>query len=220
MIISDSEKFVFIHNPKVGGMTFRTALAPYDTRNNYFFEWKTIPGTERMLDMAHITAFQLYRHFPAVAADIADHFRFGFVREPYHRFLSAVSQHLKQSSLHIRRSVMSDPDLFYQMASAMAKSVLFQDVIDQDFKLVHFRRQSNFVWYDGKPWAHAIIPLETAVSSAPENVRRWLGDSLSTRLNRTNEISYYEVDRLTPAARRAIEEFYAPDFDRFGYTRR
>ena len=26
MIISDTEKFVFIHNPKVGGMTFRTAL--------------------------------------------------------------------------------------------------------------------------------------------------------------------------------------------------
>ena len=95
MIISDSERFVFIHNPKAGGMTFRTALAWYDTRDNYFFEWKTVPGTNRVLDMAHITLFQIFKLYPSVAFEIREYFRFGFVRNPYYRFLLAISQHLK-----------------------------------------------------------------------------------------------------------------------------
>ena len=219
MIISDYEKFVFIHNPKVGGMTFRTALAKYDTRDNFFFEWKAIEGTEDFLDMAHITIFQLYKFYPQIAVEIDSYFRFGFVRNPYYRFLSAVSQHLKLGDGRSRSVILANPDLFYGVASGLAEAVLFPQVVESDFKLVHFRRQSNYFWHKRKRWIGAVMKLEELNLSAPDNVRHWLGNSFDTSLNRTEQIESYNLDRLSKAAMRSISDFYAPDFDRFDYPR-
>ena len=95
MIVSDSEHFVFIHNPKVGGMTIRAALMAYETRNNRFFEWQWVGHQKVRIDMAHITLQQLRRYFPEVVDQVAPYLKFGFVRNPYARYFSALSQHLK-----------------------------------------------------------------------------------------------------------------------------
>ncbi len=198
-------------------MTFRTALAKYDTRGNYFFEWKPIEGTNRLLDMAHVTVFQLYKFFPKVASEIEGYFRFGFVRNPYMRFISAVSQHLKLGGVYSRNIILADPDLFYGVASGLAETVLFSHIIEQDFKLVHFRRQSNYFWYDGKRWINSVMKLEDHEAFAPKEVSRWLGDAFNTTLNKTKQIETYDLERLSKPALRAITDFYALDFERFGY---
>lgn len=219
MIISDTEKFVFIHNPKVGGMTFRTALLQYDTRDNYFFEWKTITDTGKKLDMAHITPHQLRKFYPHVFREVRDYFKFGFVRNPYTRFLSGVSQHLKLSTPHIRAAMLNDQDLFYRFSSNFALTALKEEVIERDHRMVHFRRQSNFLFLDGAQWSTAWFRLETPQAIEGTPVGTWLGDAMQTPLNRTQELAAtgYQIDRLSKDARLFLREFYKIDFENFGY---
>ena len=160
MIVADTERFVFIHNPKVGGMTFRTALKPYDTRDNFFFEWQQIGPAKKQIDMAHITLAQLREFFPEVLDQVAPYFKFGFVRNPYTRFLSAVSQHIKLGTPHTRAAILREPDLFYRTASSFALTVLDRNRIAGDHRLVHFREQGDFFYLEGAPWADCILKLE------------------------------------------------------------
>lgn len=221
MIVSDSHRFVFVHNPKAGGMTFRTALMPYETRGNKFFEWQRVGHKQARIDMAHITLQQLRTYFPEVLDQVAPYYKFGFVRDPYARFFSALSQHLKQGSAHLRLAVLSEPDLFYRIAAAFARACLTDRRLWSDFKLVHFRRQSDFFYLGELRWADGILKLEDAAAEiAASPAAAWLGDAALTVRNRTEGYETgYDAARLAPDARAIVEDFYAPDFERFGYPR-
>jgi len=221
MIISDSHKFVFIHNPKVAGMTFRLALMQYETRGNPFFEWQWVGHDKTRIDMAHITLQQLRRFFPNEVDQVARYFKFGFVRNPYTRFYSAISQHLKLGAPHTRVAILSDPDLFYRFANAFALEILNEARVASDFRLVHFRRQSEFFYFGDLQWADCILKLEEIDAIAGTPIADWLGNAAGTVKNRTDAFAEtgYDLTALTPAARMVIENYYAPDFERFGYVR-
>ncbi|SIT18279.1 sulfotransferase family 2 domain-containing protein [Paracoccus saliphilus] len=220
MIISDVEKFVFVHNPKVGGMTFRTALMPFDTRENFFFEWKEVGDLKKTLDLAHITPFQLNRFFPDVFASIESYYKFGFSRNPYSRFMSAISQHLKLCTPYIRNAVLSNEDLFYGIASEFALTSLKQDIIDQDVRMVHFRKQSNFFYYSGKIWVNDVFKLENLHEVKEESIGKYLGNSIDNPINQTSGYGgAYDITRLTRDAIRALNEFYGVDFNNFKYEK-
>ena len=223
MIISDSARFVFIHNPKVGGMTFRTALAPYDTRDNKFFEWQRVPGSKVQIDMAHITLFQLQLLFPKVLDEVATYFKFGFVRDPYTRFLSAVAQHLKLGTAYTSTAIFREPDLFYRIANNFALTVLRDTAIEADFKLAHFRRQSNFFYLGGARWADLILKLEDPAALAANRAAAWLvpGSDVMTPRNLTRFSDQgYDVAAQPQPAIAAVTRFYERDFERFGYPTR
>ncbi len=219
MIISDSEAFVFVHNPKVGGMTFRTALAQFDTRDNFFFEWKTIGDSKKQLDMAHITLFQLRKFFPEVFEDIKGYYKFGFVRNPYTRFLSAISQHLKLSTPYTRAAILGDPDLFYQFANSFAVNALQDGPIENDHRLVHFRKQSNFLFIDNNQWVTDVFKLENPAEVKGTQAAAWLGEAANSIKNQTSQLSNsgYNLEKLSTAAVEKINDYYSIDFERFGY---
>lgn len=219
MIVSDSEKFVFIHNPKCGGMSCHNALLKYDTRDNFFFEWKPVNDEGKILDMAHVTPFQLRRFFPAMFRDMQGYLKFSFVRDPYHRFLSAVSQHLKLGTPAMRSAILADPEAFYRVAAAFACSALKLHPVENDHKLVHFRPQVHFVNIDGRRWADDVFKLEDPKALEGSPVARWL--SQMSAANRTGGVGEkgYDVARLGPQAIAALNDFYARDFEELGYTR-
>lgn len=219
MIVSDTEKFVFIHNPKCGGMSCHNALLKYDTRNNIFFEWKPIGPEGKILDMAHVTPFQMRRFFPKAFAEVQGYVKFAFVRNPYHRFLSAVSQHLKLGTHYMRRSILSDAETFYRVAASFALDSLRHDPVQNDHKLVHFRPQVRFVNIDGHRWADLIFHLENPEELQGTPVAGWLAEMKDA--NRTDAFggTGYDPQRLGAAALAKLNEFYAEDFDAFGYTR-
>lgn len=221
MIISDSEAFVFVHNPKVGGMTFRTALSKFDTRDNFFFEWKTVGEAKKQLDMAHITPFQLRKFFPEVFKDIRDYYKFGFVRNPYTRFLSAVSQHLKLSTPYTRSAMLGDAYLFYQFANSFAVNALKEEPIENDHRLVHFRRQSNFLFLDNAQWVNEFFLLEKTDTIQGSRAAPWLGDAARSVKNQTSQLSEtgYDLGKLSVSTVEKINDFYSIDFERFGYER-
>lgn len=221
MIISDTEKFVFIHNPKVGGMSFRTVLGQYDTRENFFFEWKMVGNEGRQIDMAHITPFQFRRFYPKIFEEMADYYKFGFVRNPYNRYLSAVSQHLKLCTHYVRKALLQQPELFYRIACNLAEHTLDVHAIEQDHRLVHFRRQMNFFHIDRKMWADAIFKLEDTAQIAEPKITKWIGEALLTPKNQTREYSEngYDLTQLDKRTIARINEFYAGDFERFSYDK-
>ncbi len=218
MIVSDSEKFVFMHNPKVGGMTMRTALAAYDTRDNFFFEWRTVGDPPKRLDMAHITPFQFRRFFPEIFDGVVGYHKFGFVRNPYTRYLSALSQHLKLGTPYIRKAVMEDPGLFYSLANSFARNCLRKEPVERDFKLVHFRPQSHFLCLDRELWVDEVVRLEEPEADWSPQVAGWLGEGIGTIRNQTSEFGDgYDPTRLGPRCIQILNEFYQVDFKRFGY---
>ena len=218
MIISDSEKFVFVHNPKCGGMTWHSQLKHFDTRDNFFFEWKKVEGTERTLDMAHITPFQLRRFYPTVFEEVSGYLKFGFVRNPYQRFCSAVSQHLKLGSNFTRTSIMQDLDAFYSVASAFSKVVLKDNFVDNDHRLVHFKKQLAFHNIDGARWTDECFKIEDVGKVYETKVKDYLTD-LEEEKNKTGGQfdSGYDISLLSENAISLINKFYERDFEIFEY---
>lgn len=217
MIISDSEKFVFIHNPKCGGMSCHTALLKYDTRDNFFFEWKHVNDEGKVLDMAHITPFQMRRFFPKVFEEVREYQKFVFVRNPYQRFISAVSQHLKLGTQVMRSAILADAETLYRVAASFAVHALKPPVVENNHKMVHFRLQCNFSNIDGRPWADMVFPLEQPELLIGTPVATWLPD-MAKKANPTEGFEAgYEVERLGPQAIAALNDFYARDFETFGY---
>lgn len=202
-------------------MTFRLALAEYETRGNHFFEWQHIGHDKRRFDMAHLTLVQLRQYYPDVFDQIAPYYKFGFVRNPYHRFFSAISQHLKLGAPHTRVAVMSDPELFYRFSNAFAVEILKNETVASDFRLVHFRPQSEFFYLGALKWADCILKIEALDEITGTPIADWLGDAPKTVRNRTEAFAEegYAIHALTLAARQAIEDFYAIDFERFAYAK-
>jgi hypothetical protein len=219
MIISDTERFVFVHNPKCGGMSCHNALLQYDTRDNFFFEWKPVNPEGKILDMAHIIPFQLRKFFPRVFADVEMYTKFTFVRDPYQRYMSAISQHLKLGTPQMRDAILSDPAAFYQVASAFAVSALKQYGVENDHKLVHFRPQVQFTNIDGHCWVDHVFKLEDSTALHQSPVSRWLPEMAVA--NRTGGLAAdgYKPELLSAQARARINDFYARDFENFGYAR-
>lgn len=135
MIVSDTEKFVFIHNPMCGGMSSHNVLLKYDTRDNLFFEWRTVNDIGKVIDIAHITPFQMRKFFPKVFREVRGYLKFAFVRNPYHRYLSAISQHLKLGTPYMRSAILADPSVFYRVAASFAQTALTSHPVENDHVL-------------------------------------------------------------------------------------
>ena len=116
-------------------------------------------------------------------------------------------------------TLILDQDLFYRFSSNFALTALKEEVIERDHRMVHFRRQSNFLFLDGAQWSTAWFRLETPQAIEGTPVGTWLGDAMQTPLNRTQELAAtgYQIDRLSKDARLFLREFYKIDFENFGY---
>lgn len=220
MIVSDREKFVFVHNPKCGGMTCHNALLKYDTRNNFFFEWKRVNREGKILDMAHITPLQLRQYYPRHFKKVNRYFKFVFVRDPYNRFMSSMSQHLKLMAPAMRNAILANEDAFYHVARAFALHGLRPTQIENEHSLVHFRIQCDFAHIDGQQWVDEVFKLEDLdFQNSP--AAKWLPDMGSIARNTTNlpSSSGYDIQKLGDEAITVINEFYDRDFSTFGYEK-
>ncbi len=94
MIISHPLKFFFIHNPKAAGSSVRKALLPYNTSEVELWHQRYVPTLDRIVDMSHLCALDA----PHVVEVPSGFFRFGFLRNPYSRFFSAIREHARQNN--------------------------------------------------------------------------------------------------------------------------
>ncbi|MGG7567574.1 sulfotransferase family 2 domain-containing protein [Rhodovulum sp. DZ06] len=220
MIISERGGFIFVHNPKAGGMSMRTALKPWDDSDGFFDGWRPYPAEGRRLDRMHLTLAQLRRHHPDAFAAFDRLWSFGFVRDPYQRLCSAFSQHLTLNTPILRDSIRGDPDVFYAVLNRFALRAMGPHAAANDVKLTHFTPQSAFFFLSGRQVVQEIARLD-APGTWSARLRDLLGPAGPERRNENPDKggAAYDVSRLSPAVIARANAFYAEDFERFGFAR-
>lgn len=134
MIISHKHKFLFVHNPKVGGSSIRKVLAPFHDAATSFWHQGWDYDENRVVDMAHLSAYQWL-----VDDAVADLFKFGFIRNPYDRFFSALNEFIRRHS-----------DSFPNLTVDKLELVLTPASTRYDWRFVHFCPQHVFFYVSGR----------------------------------------------------------------------
>ena len=99
MIISRAHRFVFFHNPKVGGTSVRATLEPFNDIGFGLWGLRDEVGP----DMAHLGVDQFAAEFPELWDEVRGFRMFCLWRPPVARFLSAVYEHsLAYADIDIR----------------------------------------------------------------------------------------------------------------------
>jgi hypothetical protein len=218
MIVSHRHAFIFVHNPKAGGMSVRATLKPMDDSEGFFDGWRPYPQEGRRLDRMHLTLGQLRRHHPETFALFDTLYSFGFVRDPHQRLCSAFSQHLTLATPILRDSVRADPDVFYAVLNRFAQRALSGDAAWHDVKLTHFLPQSAFFTLEGREVVREAAHLDRPDTWSPR-LTALVGAPQRLNENPDRAEGGYDVTRLDRAVIDLAQQVYAADFDRFGFAR-
>jgi hypothetical protein len=223
MIVSDTRRFVFIHNPKAAGTSVRKALTSHHQQELDLWGYTLFPQIGRVMDIAHLPIDVMIEVRPDLFMKIQSYYAFGFVRDPIQRFFSSVHQYLINFTPSINERVMvSDKKLFDAYVSEFACSGVSREAIDRDYRLAHFIQQKRFFFAYSLPCAK-FFRIEDLSDSVPAELAA-LGITALGQENRTSSLlkpeGRFDESSLTPKARDRILALYQDDFEAFGYGRR
>lgn len=221
MIISDTEKFIFIHNPKCAGTTVRTTLSRYDSRNNFYWMYDRFNGMD--IDKAHLPLHILEKYAPSDFKLMDEYFVFGFVRHPLERFISSFNEmvpHIYQAYIRGQLPRAGYIDFVNQCANFISA-----DCVDgPKIHFRHFVRQLDMFYIHGAKKADLILKVEDAASAreALQPFSPLLADISPRWAARQNvkptHLSWREI--LSPQNQQRVRSLYASDFEVFGYLDR
>ena len=205
MIISPAHEFIFVAVPKTGTHAVRQALrehlGPDDLEQVGLFVSKRFPMPElAKIGHGHLTLEQVKPHLPA--ADFGRFFKFGFVRNPFDRFISFCAFMTRQHGYfdHDPHKVM--------------KHFLF---VEPPTDKIHFAPQHIFFTDPNRGLLSDFVGrVEDMQASYDEACRRiGIGSRLLDRVNSSRHGDYR--DYYTPELREAVARLYARDLELFGY---
>jgi len=218
MIISESKRFVFIHNPKCAGTSVRMALMRFDTTGNFF--WNQDRLNSLPFDKAHIPLYQWRSMYPNYFQLLEEFLTFIFVRHPYDRAVSGFNE------VHNKIVPTGEPgedDAEYrktlnEFISKLDRARMRKEMI----RYRHFLRQTDMVYLGHKCMVDVIMKLEEFPECLDQlavflpDIAKVIGHGKKRNVKPLNNphSSY-----LTRESIEVINEFYKDDFDLFGYTR-
>lgn len=146
MIINDTHRFAFIHIPKCAGTTVRSRLQLFDEAGGAFASVIGDHVALGTIDYAHIPLSVLEQYFPSEYAKVCSYQSFALVRNPFDRFSSALSQHLRMygkaqiqnlSITEIEQEIHKAIDVLlkYREPSAFLP-----------YRYIHFQRQADYIY--------------------------------------------------------------------------
>jgi hypothetical protein len=214
MIVCHKKKFIFIHNPKAAGTSFRMSISGYHDHPREF--WGTSPDNFfcTTVDLAHLRSWEL----PIVAPGVYEHFQeyttLAFARDPEQRFISAAFEHFrnfKNSLSFPKLDVPAQQEHLY----ALIDSDLTMEKVISDVRYVHFSPQTWFFYSGRKRIVKHILPLftEQADFAAAYDILE-LPRAQATIMNRSSRDRVGAL--LTPKLRAFVRQFYAIDYAMFG----
>lgn len=206
MIVSHQRRFVYFAVPKTATHSIRSALAPalgkQDWQQQALFGRDISPISQlAQIGHGHISLTQLLAATPDT--DWGDYFMFGFVRNPYDRFLSVCAFLNRQSSGFVGQECD-------WMKRALAhvefrKRVLVQPQID----LLSVDGMNAAIDFVGR-----YESLQIDVDHVFNQIQ--LPTKKLTQKNRSNHSSVSDI--YDEELRQMTAEFYARDFSAFGYS--
>ena len=203
MRIVDSERVLFVHVPKTGGMTIQNVL------ESSGLEVRTLPGSR------HHTLETILLEEPA----LRDYWTFGLVRNPWERMLSWWTMIQRAS----RKAQAGDPAAMrkferYPVWNAAQHYPDFETFVMQGTRDVAELGLAQIDYLrDGTRRADFIGRTET-IEQDVDVVRKQLGLGASLEVPHRNRTRHgHHRDYYTDAMRDRVAEAYLPDLDEFGY---
>ena len=201
MIWLPTQRLVFIHNPKCAGTSIHAALKRLPGAQAFWGRRYDV-AEDAIIDMAHLTIAQARKR---LGKD--ETFRsFGFVRDPYARFVSSYL-HLKRWSADHRALSMDE----------LAFDILDEERIRFDWKFIHFAPQYRF-FYEGKErTVDRVWKTEDLPGAWDEMCREF---SVDAKIASQNRGDLRDTANLSPAIEARINQLYARDFKFLDYPMR
>lgn len=157
MIISDHKKVIFIHNPKCAGTTVRKSLEQIDSRNNYYWMFDTFQKVK--IDKAHMPLYFFKLYSPLDYKLLDEYFSFGFVRDPYSRYISAFNEiHKPLYNKFISNEVSINE--YKNKINNFAKNLTYKNTQGWNIENRHFIQQKMMFYIGNKRKIDLIIKLE------------------------------------------------------------
>jgi len=157
MIVSSARRFVFIHNPKSAGTSFRAAIARLHDDPVAFWGLREAPCFGRVLDFAHLRAWELVAMYPQLAEAAASGNSLIFVRNPYTRFVSAFREYFTRNHPQIPLSAISPAGLA-GLVEAYLPEITMERILS-DHRFVHFSPQIWFIRHEERDMVRHVVPM-------------------------------------------------------------
>lgn len=211
LIVSHARKFIFIHNPKCAGTSFRAAIESYHDHETQFWGVGYEPYFQREVDYAHLRLWELAAIHPELLEQLRSYNSVVFVRNPFQRFVSAISEHFKQYRPEIVFSTLSASEQLRIVENFVVNN-LTSPRIHADFRYVHFSPQSWFFAMGGAPRIRHILPVLADGESVQQGLE-CLG--VPARLPRPRNINQTGVSALlrSDIIRSFVTNVYSQDFE-------
>ena len=161
MIISDRNKFVFIHIPKCAGTSVRSRIEHIDDRNGAYSSRLDEHPELGLLNYVHIPLQTLKAQFPDEYVCVETYRSMAVMRDPSARFISSVSQYCNR---------YSDVEMRNHNIKTLRRQVdrLIDEIEEQEVlnpggrlpaKLIHFQRQHHYTHLDGAQIVQHIVDI-------------------------------------------------------------
>jgi hypothetical protein len=199
MIWIAQQRLLFVHNPKCAGTSIHKALIGQYPGASVGWGRRYDAERDEIQDIAHLTAREAREYF-----DLPLEFRsFGFVRDPYTRFVSAY--------LHFKRW---NPDYESLTPDELAFDILDEARIRSDWKFIHFAPQYRF-FYEGR---RCVVSRVWKVENMPVAWHQLRSDlHVDADLPELNRLRPVWFEPMSEALIGRINLLYARDFALFGY---
>jgi hypothetical protein len=209
MIVSHAHRFIFFHNPKCAGTSFRDILKPY--HDDPFTFWGAFKASyfKNEIDHTHLRLWELHAQFPHLFSCAETYNSLIFVRNPVDRFLSALNEHMKKFQQHVTLASMSTEEKL-SVAEDFIQNVLNISRITTDWRFVHFSPQIWYLNIGGRTVPRHIIPV-TKNDSFSRVALAVLGlPNLEIPWHNPSSIDLTPL-RKSRVVMKFVEEFYADD---------
>ncbi|HQT67051.1 MAG: hypothetical protein B7Z78_12760 [Rhodospirillales bacterium 20-60-12] len=212
MIISHNHKFIFLHNPKCAGTSFREAIAFYHDDPMPFWGYTTDPYWGGMVDLAHLRLWEIQILYPAIFHCLTIYNSLTFVRPPLERFISAFGYHHKMFRPDIDLPYL-DRTAQIDLIERFMSETLTRDAVRTDVRLVHFSPQSWFTRLPGGQMIRHILPLTPDNLNTHSFTLLGLPRAYVDRQNRGSDDLSHLAEH--PAVQDFVGQFYHQDFALF-----
>ncbi len=143
MIVSHASRFVFMHNPKVGGTSVRKVIERFsDSTQRFYFADPDPQSPLHQIDRAHIGIDEFARYYPETFDQCRDYTYFTLWRQPKDRIYSSLqeySRHFAETDIRFLKPA-GRRDFLFQTLDLLHKKGTAEDIMDT-FELTHFRPQ-------------------------------------------------------------------------------
>jgi hypothetical protein len=157
MIVSFSRKFVFFHNPKCAGSSFRAVIAEHHDDPFNFWGLHFAPYFRAELDFAHLRSWELVALFPQLAELAASGNSLIFVRNPFLRFLSAFREYITRYYPELGLETMA-PEALRALVEQFLPEIAISRIL-ADPRFVHFSPQLWFIRHGAQDLVRHVVPV-------------------------------------------------------------